>query len=375
MAGRVTPLVDHHRALGARFTEFGGWEMPVQYTGIIDEHLVVRQACGLFDLSHMGEVEIKGPLALEFAQWVLTNDITKVAPGRVQYSLLCNEAGGIIDDLLVYRHLDYVTLAVNASNTTKDVEWLLQQASQPPYQGKVEIANVGETRAILAVQGPMAPKVMEAVGLEVLDLPYMAFCLLGDKGELMISRTGYTGELGYELYMPAADAPLWWTRFMSLAEPMGLKPVGLGARDTLRLEMGYTLYGNDIDESTTPWEAGLGWAVKLDKDFIGREALAACKDKTSRRLVGFMLQDRGIARRGYTIQASGQPVGEVASGCMSPSLGRAIGLAYVDIPWAKVGTPIEIVIRGKAVAAEIASLPFVPSRVKDTVSKSTENQD
>ncbi|NLY31101.1 MAG: glycine cleavage system aminomethyltransferase GcvT [Firmicutes bacterium] len=368
MAGRVTPLVDHHRALGARFTEFGGWEMPVQYTGIIDEHLTVRQTCGLFDLSHMGEVEIRGPLALEFAQWVLTNDITQVAPGRVQYSLLCRETGGIIDDLLVYRHADRVTLAVNASNTAKDLEWLLKHASEPPYQGKVEIVNVGEERAILAVQGPGAPKVVESVGLDVLDLPYMAFRLLGQNGELMVSRTGYTGELGYELYMPAADAPQWWERFMALAEPMGLKPVGLGARDTLRLEMGYTLYGNDIDESTTPWEAGLGWAVKLDKEFIGRDALADTKGKNTRRLVGFMLQERGIARKGYPVHVDGQPVGEVTSGCMSPSLNRAIGLAYVDIDRAKTGTPIEIVIRGKAVAAQIAPLPFVPSRVKDTVS-------
>ncbi|NLJ68405.1 MAG: glycine cleavage system aminomethyltransferase GcvT [Firmicutes bacterium] len=368
MAGRVTPLAAKHKALGARFTEFGGWEMPVQYTGIIDEHLAVRQAAGLFDLSHMGEVEIRGPLALEFAQWVLTNDIVQVAPGRVQYSLLCNEAGGIIDDLLVYRHADYITLAVNASNTAKDVEWLLKQASEPRYQGKVEIVNVGEERAILAVQGPAAPKIMEAVGLDTLDLPYMAFHLLGDKGELMVSRTGYTGEIGYELYMPADDAALWWERFMALAEPMGLKPVGLGARDTLRLEMGYTLYGSDIDESTTPWEAGLGWAVKLDKEFIGRDALFASKGKHSRRLAGFTLQERGIARGGYPVQAEGQVVGEVTSGCMSPSLNRAVGLAYVDISRAKTGTPIEIIIRGKTVAAEIAPTPFVPSRVKDSVS-------
>ncbi|NLA58301.1 MAG: glycine cleavage system aminomethyltransferase GcvT [Firmicutes bacterium] len=373
MAGRVTPLDDHHKRLGARFTEFGGWEMPVQYSGIIDEPLSVRQGCGLFDLSHMGEVDIRGLLALEFAQWVLTNDVLKAAPGRVQYSLLCSETGGIIDDLLVYRHPDYVTLIVNASNTAEDLEWLLQQANKPPYRGKVAIVNVGEERAILAVQWPKAPEVMEAAGLgEVLDLPYMAFCLLGDNGELMVSRTGYTGEIGYELYMPAGDAAHWWERFMMLAEPMGLKPVGLGARDTLRLEMGYTLYGSDIDESTTPWEAGLGWAVKLSKEFIGRDALAASKGRHSRLLVGFVLHDRGIARGGYTVQAEGQPIGKVTSGCISPTLNRAAGLAYVDISRSKPGTPVQIVIRGKEAAAEIAPLPFVPSRVKDPVKRCTE---
>ena len=245
------------------------------------------------------------------------------------------------------------------------MEWLLKQASEPRYQGKVEIVNVGEERAILAVQGPAAPKIMEAVGLDTLDLPYMAFHLLGDKGELMVSRTGYTGEIGYELYMPADDAALWWERFMALAEPMGLKPVGLGARDTLRLEMGYTLYGSDIDESTTPWEAGLGWAVKLDKEFIGRDALFA--SKASIPAAG-RLPKSGDCPGGYPVQAEGQVVGEVTSGCMSPSLNRAVGLALMWIFRAKTGTPIEIRIRGKNVAAEIAPTPFVPSRVKDSVS-------
>ncbi len=188
----------------------------------------------------------------------------------------------------------------------------------------------------------------------------------------MVSRTGYTGEIGYELYMPAGDAAHWWERFMMLAEPMGLKPVGLGARDTLRLEMGYTLYGSDIDESTTPWEAGLGWAVKLSKEFIGRDALAASKGRHSRLLVGFVLHDRGIARGGYTVQAEGQPIGKVTSGCISPTLNRAGGLAYVDISRSKPGTPVQIVIRGKEAAAEIAPLPFVPSRVKDPVKRCTE---
>lgn len=368
MAGNVTPLAASHRALGARFTEFGGWEMPVQYTGIIDEHLAVRQACGLFDLSHMGEIEIKGPMALEFAQELMTNDILKLAPGRVQYNLLCDETGGIIDDLLVYRHPDHVTLAVNASNTVKDIDWLQRMAAKPSYQGQVAIVNVGEKRAILAVQGPMAPKAMQAVGLEVLDLPYMAFRLLGSKGELMVSRTGYTGEIGYELYMPAAHVTSWWDQFMGLEDSLGIKPIGLGARDTLRLEMGYTLYGNDIDETTTPWEAGIGWAVKLDKEFIGRDALRETKAKgLERRLVGFKVKGRGIARPGYPVQVGDEIIGEVTSGCISPSLNEAIGLAYIDPARAQEGTVIEILIRKRAVAAQIVSVPFVPSRVRDAV--------
>ena len=368
MAGNVTPLAASHKALGARFTEFGGWEMPVQYTGIIDEHLVVRQRCGLFDLSHMGEIEIRGPLALEFAQRVLSNDVRKVTPGRVQYSLLCNEKGGILDDLLVYRHADYVTLVVNASNTDKDLDWLRRVAREPLYQGKVEISNVGAERAILAVQGPLAPKVMNAVDLDVLDLPYMAFRLLGRRGELMVSRTGYTGEVGYELYLPAADAVTWWERFMGVKESIGIQPVGLGARDTLRLEMGYTLYGNDIDETTNPWEAGIGWAVKLDKEFIGREALLQTKAQGLQRcLVGFRVDGRGIARPGYPVQVSDELKGEVTSGCISPSLDKAIGLAYLDHTCAEEGTLLEVIVRGKAVAAQIVSLPFVPSRVRDVV--------
>lgn len=369
MDSKVTPLVASHKALGARFTEFGGWEMPVQYTGIIDEHLAVRRACGLFDLSHMGEVQIRGPMALEFAQELMTNDVLKLKQGRVQYSLLCNEMGGIIDDLLVYRHPEHVTLAVNASNTDKDLEWLQRQAANPRYQGKVEIVNVGAERAILAVQGPLAPKAMQAVGLEVSDLPYMAFRLLGDNGELMVSRTGYTGEIGYELYLPAADATRWWDRFVDLRDDIEIRPVGLGARDTLRLEMGYTLYGNDIDETTTPWDAGIGWAVKLDKEFIGRKALLEAQVQgPKRQLVGFVMDGRGIARPGYSVLVSGEPKGEVTSGCISPILNKAIGLAYIDPGCTDEGSSIEIVIRGKAIAAHIASTPFAASRVRDAVS-------
>ena len=368
MAANVTPLAPNHKALGARFTEFGGWEMPVQYTGVVDEHLAVRQTCGLFDLSHMGEVEVRGPMALDFVQSAMSNDVSKLKPGRVQYSLLCNEDGGIIDDLLVYRHTDYVTLAVNASNTVKDLDWLESLAMQPPYRGEVDILNVGQERAILAVQGPLAPRAMQAVGLDVLDLPYMSFKLIGQHGEMMVSRTGYTGEVGYELYLPADDAVSWWDKLMALTDSIGIKPVGLGARDTLRLEMGYTLYGNDIDESTSPWEAGIGWAVKLDKEFIGREALARLKAVApQRRLVGFEIEGRGIARSGYQVMIEGALKGEVTSGSISPSLNIGIGLAYVDAASSGEGNPIDVIVRGKAVPARIASAPFVTSRVKDVV--------
>lgn len=368
MAARVTPLRVQHEVLGARFTEFGGWEMPVQYSGVVDEHLTVRQACGLFDLSHMGEINIVGPMALDFVQYVMSNDVHKLAPGRAQYTLLCNESGGIIDDLLVYRHADCVTLAVNASNTGKDLEWLRSLADKPPYRGSVDIVNVGEERAILAVQGPKAPKAMQAVGLDVTDLSYMSFRLMGDDGQMMVSRTGYTGEIGYELYLPKEKANHWWDRFMGVAGTVGIKPVGLGARDTLRLEMGYTLYGNDIDESTNPWEAGIGWAVKLGKDFIGRASLAESKAKgLERRLVGFQVEGRGIARSGYSITINGQVRGRVTSGSISPSLNVPIGLAYMDEAVSQEGTAIEVIIRGRPVTARIVQVPFMPSRVKDVV--------
>ena len=367
MAGNVTPLAASHKALGARFTEFGGWEMPVQYTGVPREHLAVRQACGLFDLSHMGEVEIRGPKALDFVQWVMTNDVLKLAPGRVQYSLLCNTDGGILDDLLVYRHTDYVTLAVNASNTDKDLDWLHSLAQEAPYKGQVEIVNVGKDRAILAIQGPLAPKAMQAVGLDVLDLPYMAFRLMGQHGEIMISRTGYTGEVGYELYMPACQGVFWWDRFLALQENLGIQPVGLGARDTLRLEMGYTLYGNDIDEATNPWEAGIGWAVKLNKEFVGKEALVRLEPSTQRHLVGFKMEGRGIARSGYPVMVDGISKGEVTSGSISPSLNVGIGLAYLKAGIGQVGDLVDVVIRGKSVSARVTATPFVPSRVKDIV--------
>lgn len=367
MADKVTPLAPSHKALGARFTEFGGWEMPVQYTGIAREHLAVRKACGLFDLSHMGEVEIRGPKALEFVQWVMTNDVLKLAPGRAQYSLLCNTDGGIIDDLLVYRHTDYVTLAVNASNTDKDLDWLSLMAQEPPYKGQVEIVNVGENRAILAVQGPLAPKAMQAVGLDVLDLPYMAFKLIGQDGETMVSRTGYTGEVGYELYMPAEQGALWWDKFLALQDSLGMRPIGLGARDTLRLEMGYTLYGNDIDETTNPWEAGIGWAVKLNKEFVGKEALVRLKPTTGRHLVGLQMEGRGIARNGYQVMVDGISKGEVTSGSLSPSLNIGIGLAYLETGFGHEGDLVDVMIRGKLVPARITTTPFVPSRVKDIV--------
>ncbi|NLK08532.1 MAG: glycine cleavage system aminomethyltransferase GcvT [Firmicutes bacterium] len=366
MAGKTTPLAANHRALGARFTEFGGWQMPVQYTGVVAEHLAVRQACGLFDVSHMGEVEVRGPKALDFVQWVLTNDVIKAAPGRVQYNLLCTHEGGIIDDLLVYRHEDYVTLVLNASNTEKDLKWLMALAQEAPHSGQVELLNIGTQRAILAIQGPQASAAMEAVGLDVSDLPYMGFKQLGKDGEIIISRTGYTGELGYELYIPASGASDWWDKFAALEGEITVSPAGLAARDTLRLEMGYTLYGNDIDETTNPWEAGIGWAVKMNKgNFIGKDALTELKGKSRRSLVGFTVEGRGIARSGYEILVDGTPVGEVTSGSISPSLNVGVGLAYIETDSCSEGDLVDILVRGKPVQARIATPPFVPSRVRD----------
>jgi aminomethyltransferase len=359
-----TPLYELHREAGAKFVDFGGWEMPVQYGSIIEEHRAVRTAVGLFDVSHMGEIEIRGPRALEVVQRLTTNDASKLEVHQVQYSTLCYPHGGIVDDLTVYRLApEHFLLCVNAANIDKDFAWIVEQA-----RGQADVANTSAQIAQLALQGRHAQATLQSLCDMALDGVGYYWSAKGRlQGiEALISRTGYTGEDGFEMYCPASEGPELWRALMEAGAPHQIKPIGLGARDTLRLEMGYALYGNDITAETTPLQAGLGWIVKLNKgDFIGREALAKERSEgLKRRLVGLDMLDRGVARAHYHILVDGKVVGEVTSGTVSPSLNKGIGLGYVRIEFAKVGTPLQVDIRGKPLQARVASTPFYPSQVR-----------
>ncbi|MBI3327961.1 MAG: glycine cleavage system aminomethyltransferase GcvT [Nitrospinae bacterium] len=359
-----TPLYEVHRAAGAKLIEFGGWEMPVQYTGILEEHKTVRASVGLFDISHMGEIEIKGPRALDVVQRLTTNDASKLEVSQVQYSTLCYPHGGIVDDLTVYRlGPEYFFLCVNAANIDKDYQWILEQT-----HGEAEVTNISAAVAQLALQGQNTEATLQAlcdVNLEQIKYYWAAKGHV--KGvEALISRTGYTGEDGFEMYCPASQGPELWAAMLEAGERYGIKPIGLGARDTLRLEMAYALYGNDITAETTPLQAGLSWIIKLNKgDFIGREVLLKEKaEGAKRKLVGFEVLDRGVARSHYRILSEERVVGEVTSGTMSPSLNKAIGLGYVNTEYAKVGTELQIDIRGRPAHARVTPTPFYPSRVR-----------
>jgi aminomethyltransferase len=362
---RRTPLYDRHVALGGRMVDFAGWEMPVQYKGIIAEHLACRAAAAIFDVSHMGEVKIRGRDALASVQRIATNDASKLVDGRVQYAAMCRPTGGVVDDITVYRRgpEDYC-FVVNASNADKDVAWIREHAT-----GDTRVEDVSAVTALIAVQGPRAPAIVQSVAdREILDLPRYWFregAVKTPAGTIAatFSRTGYTGEDGFEVACPWERAGEVWDRLMEAGSADGIVPAGLGARDTLRLEAKMCLYGHELSEETTPLEAGIGWAVALDSpakgDFIGREALRRQKaEGLSRRLVGFEVTGAGIARQGYPILVGGKPAGVVTSGTKSPTLGKPIGLGYVPAGSAKPGTLIEIEIRGKAVAAVIVPTPF-----------------
>lgn len=361
MAERLkrTPLYEAHVRAGAKIVPFAGYEMPVQYpTGIIQEHKAVRERAGLFDVSHMGELEIRGGDALGLLQYVTTNDASKIAVGQAQYTVLCNEDGGAIDDCIVYRFEDHYLVVVNASNKDKDRDHIMQYAERFGTQ----VIDRSDETALLALQGPRAQRVLERLTEAQLNtIAYYHFAE-GDVADVptIISRTGYTGEDGFELYLPADSAVRVWTRILEAGQDEGVLPVGLGARDSLRLEMGYILYGNDLDERRTPLEAGLGWVTKLDKgEFVGREALQKQKsDGVRDRLVAFVLQERGFPRHGYEIRIDGEPAGEVTSGVHAPSLEKGVGLAYVPVEAARPGTMIDVMVRGKAVPAEIVRPPF-----------------
>jgi aminomethyltransferase len=355
---RHTPLHEEHLELGGKMVPFAGFEMPVQYPrGITAEHRAVRKTAGLFDVSHMGELEVRGPGARDLVQLVTTNDVDRVDVGQAQYSTLLNEEGRLLDDLLVYRFADRYMLVVNASNREKDLEWIRRFADR----FDVELTDRSDEIALLALQGPAAEAILARLtDVELPSVEYYRFT----EGEIdgrpaVISRTGYTGEDGFELYLDAADAAAVWRRLLEVGAPEGISPAGLGARDSLRLEMGYALYGNDLDEERTPLEAGLGWVVKLDKgDFVGRDALAIQKEQgVKQRLVGFRLKQRGFPRAGYAVRTpTGH--GRVTSGIASPTLGEGIGMAYVPADSARAGTEIDVLIRDQPVPAEVVRPPF-----------------
>ena len=355
---RRTPLYPAHRRLGARLVEFGGWEMPVQYSGILEEHRTVRARAGLFDVSHMGEVEIAGPGAVDACQRLLTNDVAKLEPGRAQYSVMCLPSGGIVDDVITYcfsseRYL----FCVNASNQEKDFLWMREQCRG------VQVIDRSAEFAQLALQGPAAVGILaEVAQSDVRGLPSFSFLettVAG--GSALVSRTGYTGEDGFEIYVAPSRAEALWEALLDAGrEQHGLRPAGLGARDTLRLEAGLMLYGNDIDAATTPMEAGLDWVVKLEKgEFIGRDSLARQKESgLTRRLVGLEMEDDSIPRHGYPVHRGESTVGSITSGTKSPTLGRGIALAYVETAAAARGTSVEVEVRGRRHPAKVVRLPF-----------------
>lgn len=361
---RETALRDRHEALGARLIPFAGWLMPVQYSGVIDEHRTVRSAAGLFDLGHMGQVRITGADALPYLQLITTNDVSALEPGGAQYSLLPNEQGGVIDDIIVYRLPDEpgYLVVVNAANHAKDVAWMQTQRLTRP-QLEVDVDDVSESLGMIAIQGPMAEEIV--AGLTETDLsgldPFRCLRTTVAGLPVLVARTGYTGEDGFEFYVPQDRTTALWDALMAAGTPRGLKPIGLGARDTLRLEARMPLYGNELADDISPLEAGLGWAVKLDKGpFVGRDAIAAVKESgPSRRTVGFQLLERaGSARHGYPVKTDDRTVGVVTSGAHSPTLGTEIGLALVEASVAGVGRPLDIEIRGRPVKAEQVKLPF-----------------
>ena len=356
---RKTSLYDEHVRLGARMVDFAGWMMPVQYTGVMQEHRAVRSAAGLFDVSHMGEIEVTGKGATDCLQYLTTNDVKKLVDGQAQYSVLCNEHGTVIDDIIVYRFsTERYIVVVNASNAAKDFAWF-----QSHMKGDAVVRDASDEFAMIAFQGPLSPEILsEFTDLDLASLGSYRFTSGAVAGvNAIVARTGYTGEVGFELFTSPSDAPALWQAIIERGKPRGVLPAGLGARDTLRLEMKYSLYGHEITDETNPIEAGLGWIVKLkdSDDFIGKRTLMKIKERgTSRKLVGFRMTQPGIPREGYPILTGGRRAGFVTSGTMSPSLACAIGIGYVEIENAAEGTDISVDIRGRPRKATIVKTPF-----------------
>lgn len=352
-------LNDLHEQLGAKMAPFAGYNMPVRYSSDIEEHNNVRNGVGIFDVSHMGEILVKGPQALDLLQHITTNDVSALSVGKAQYSCITNENGGIVDDIIIYKigEEEYM-LVVNASNIEKDWDWISSNNIQ-----KAELVNISDQIGLFAVQGPLAAEALQS--LTAIDLsamrPYtFEKGTFADVPNVLISATGYTGSGGFEIYFPNTYAREVWDKIFDAGKAYDIKPVGLGARDTLRLEMGYSLYGNDLNDTTTPLEAGLGWITKFTKRFIGDDILKRQKEKgVEKRLVGFELLERGIPREGYAIQnTQGQEIGKVTSGTQSPTLSKGIGLGYVEANFAVVGEEIYIRVRNKQLKAQIVKPPF-----------------
>lgn len=363
---KTTPFTEYHIANGAKMAEFAGYNMPIEFTGINDEHMTVREKAGVFDVSHMGEIWVKSERALEFLQHITTNDVAKLYDGKVQYSCMPNGRGGIVDDILVYRFSDTkYMLCVNAANIDKDWAHICEQGKAFGLEAGRELENASDRICQLAVQGPLAMKIVQKMCDEPVEqMEYYTFRQTKVAGcEAILSITGYTGAGGCEIYLYNEDADRMWQALWQAGEEFGLKNIGLGARDTLRLEKGFCLYGNDICDTTSPIEAGLGWITKFvdGKDFIDRDLLAAQKaNGTERKLVGFKMIDRGIPRHEYTLaDLDGNPIGAVTSGTMSPCLKVGIGLGYVKSEFAAVGTQIAVVIRDRLIKAEVVKYPFV----------------
>lgn len=358
---KYTAFTALHEAFGAKMVEFAGFYMPVQYEGLLTEHETVRTAVGVFDVSHMGEFWVKGPKALEFVQWVTSNDASKLTDGKVQYSCFPNDKGGIVDDLLVYRvNAETYLLVVNAANIDKDWAWVNSQNKMG-----ADLYNASDEISQLAIQGPLALKAMQKLtDTTITDMEYYTFKKVKFAGinDIILSTTGYTGSGGCEIYFANEDAPKIWKAVFEAGAEFGIKPIGLGARDTLRLEMGFCLYGHDINDTTSPIEAGLGWITKFtdEKEFINKAVLLKQKTEgVTKKLVGFEMIDKGIPRQHYPIvDADGKTIGEVTSGTPSPSLKVNIGMGYVPTELAKVGTEILISIRDKSLKAKIVKLPF-----------------
>lgn len=355
-----TALTQKHISLNAKMVPFAGYNMPVSYTGLNEEHATVRNAVGVFDVSHMGEFILKGDNALNLIQKVTSNDASVLTDGKAQYSCLPNNDGGIVDDLIVYR-IDEKTymLVVNASNIDKDWNWIKQNDTW-----NVDMKNISEDTSLLAIQGPKALDTLQKLtDVKLADIPYYSFVKGKFNGvdNVVISNTGYTGAGGFEIYFENQYAEKMWDAIFDAGNEFGIKPIGLGARDTLRLEMGFCLYGNDIDDTTSPIEAGLGWITKFTKDFTNRAAIEKHKTEgVSKKLVGFEMIDRGIPRHDYQIaDANGTIIGKVTSGTQSPTLNKAIGMGYVNKDFAKADTEIYIMIRDKAIKAKVCKIPFL----------------
>ncbi len=357
-----TPFTEKHIALGAKMAEFAGYNMPISYSGINDEHAAVRKNAGVFDVSHMGEFILKGDKALDLIQRVTSNDASKLSNGKAQYSCLPNEEGGIVDDLIVYciEENKVYMLVVNASNIEKDWNWISRFNTE-----NVEMHNVSDKTCLLAIQGPNATKMLQPLtDMDIMNLKYYTFAkgVFAGVENVLVSATGYTGAGGVEIYFEDSNgaADKIWNALFEIGGPQGLKPIGLGARDTLRLEMGYCLYGNDIDDTTSPLEGGLGWITKFTKDFTARAILEKQKaEGVTRKLVGFEMIDRGIPRHDYLIKdAAGNTIGKVTSGTQVPSLNKAVGLGYVNTAFTAIDTDIYIDIRNTLVKAKVSKFPF-----------------